>query len=141
MVSFSCPEPVNRNFARAMGIQKEVTIINSSGKTAFVIVSSAPIKSMKRLALRGGAAGCEASTDMEFEKEGEYKQQKISIADTEISKLTLDNSQFYCTLFFDVDGEWQKCWDNRRFDGRKNDIELLKKHVAAALKKDNIPNF
>ena len=49
--------------------------------------------------------------------------------------------RIYSTLFFNIDGEWKKAWDNRRFNGKIFDINILEKHVKSALTKENIPDF
>jgi hypothetical protein len=126
---------------RSIGIDKVVTINNISGKNAYVILTSAPIKNVKSLGLGAGAAGFEGSSNMEFEDQGEYKAQKLSIANNTRCEYDLDNSHFYCTLFLNIDDEWKKTWDNRRFNGRKFDINILERHVQVALEKDNIPDF
>lgn len=126
---------------RSIGLNKVVTINNISGKNAYVILTSAPIKNVKSLGLGAGAAGFEGTSNMEFEDQGEYKAQKLSIANNTRCEYDLDNSHFYCTLFLNIDDEWKKTWDNRRFNGRKFDINILERHVQVALKKDNIPDF
>ena len=126
---------------RSIGLDKVVTINNISGKNAYVILTSAPIKNVKSLGLGAGAAGFEGTSNMEFEDQGEYKAQKLSIANNTRCEYDLDNSHFYCTLFLNIDDEWKKTWDNRRFNGRKFDINILERHVQVALKKDNIPDF
>ena len=126
---------------RSIGLNKVVTINNISGKNAYVILTSAPIKNVKSLGLGAGAAGFEGTSNMEFEDQGEYKAQKLSIANNTRSEYDLDNSHFYCTLFLNIDDEWKKTWDNRRFNGRKFDINILERHVQVALEKDNIPDF
>lgn len=129
------------NIPRRIGLDKVVTINNISGKNAYVILAPVPIKELKNLGLGAKAAGFGGSTNMEFENNGEYKVQKISIANNTRSEYDLDNSQFYCTLFLDIDGEWKKIWDNRRINGKKFDINILERHVKAALEKDHIPDF
>ena len=74
---------------RSIGLNKVVTINNISGKNAYVILTSAPIKNVKSLGLGAGAAGFEGTSNMEFEDQGEYKAQKLSIANNTRS-LSLD---------------------------------------------------
>jgi hypothetical protein len=126
---------------RGLGFKKVVTINNISGKNAYLILTPAPIKNVKKVITGASVGGVGASVDVDFEDKGEYKAQKISIANNTRSEYDLDNNQFYCTLFLNIDDEWKKIWDNRRFNGRKYDINILERHVNAALKKDNIPNF
>lgn len=122
---------------RVIGINKVVTINNISGKHAYVILTIVPIKSLNSVGVGGGGG----NMDVSFEDKGEYKAQKLSIPNNTSSKYELDNSKFYCTLFLNVDGVWKKSWENRKFNGRKFDINILERHVAAALDKDNIPDF
>ena len=129
------------NFQRRVGLDKIVTINNISGTNAYIILTSVPITTVKTIGLSGGAAGLEGNLNLEFEDKGEYKAQKLSIANNTSSEYELDNSKFYCTLFLNVDGQWKKSWDNRRFNGKRFDINILEKHVKAALDKDNIPDF
>jgi hypothetical protein len=126
---------------RGMGLKKVVTINNISGKNAYLILTPAPIKNIKKVATGASVGGVGASIDVDFEDKGEYKAQKISIANNTRSEYDLDNDQFYCTLFLNIDNEWKKIWDNRRFNGRKYDINILERHANAALGKDAIPDF
>ena len=129
------------NIQRIVGLDKVVTINNISGKHAYLILTAAAIKTVSSVELGGGVAGIECHTNIGFEDKGEYKAQKLSIANNTRSEYDLDNNKFYCTLFFNIDGQWKKSWNNRRFNGRKFDINILEKHVKAALEKDNIPDF
>jgi hypothetical protein len=129
------------NIQRIVGLDKVVTINNISGKHAYLILTAAPIKTFSSFELGGGVAGIECHTNIGFEDKGEYKAQKLSIANNTRSEYDIDNNKFYCTLFFNIDGQWKKSWDNRRFNARKFDINILEKHVKAALEKDNIPDF
>jgi len=126
---------------RALIIEKFVIINNISGKNAYVILTPAPIKTVNSVGLGAGVAGVDASINTGFENKGEYKIQKISIANDTSSRYELDNNDFYCTLFLNIDEHWKKIWDNRLFNGRKYDINILERHAKAALKKDNIPDF
>jgi hypothetical protein len=126
---------------RALIIEKFVIINNISGKNAYVILTPAPIKTVNSVGLGAGVAGVDASINTGFENKGEYKIQKLSIANNTSSRYELDNNQFYCTLFLNIEEHWKKIWDNRRFNGRKYDINILERHANAALKKDNIPDF
>ena len=129
------------NIPRRLGFDKVVVINNISGKNAYVMLTSAPIKTLKILNLSGGALGFTGAVNTEFENHGDYKVQKLSIANNTSTECELDNSQFYCTLFLEIDGEWKKTWDNRRFNGKKFDINILERHVTSALDKNNIPDF
>ena len=105
------------------------------------IISSNPIKTVSSVAVNAGAGGVEAGVDIKFEEKGDYEVQKISISNNTSSRCCLDNTQFRCTLFFNIDGIWKRSWENRRFDGRRFNINILEKHVEAALKKGDIPDF
>lgn len=126
---------------RMVGLNKVVTINNISGKPAYVILTSSPIKTVSSFGLGTGILGPEVSANIAFEEKGEYKSQKLSIANNTRSEYELDNNKFYCTLFLYIDSQWKKSWDNRRFNGRRYDINILEKHVSAALNKNDIPDF
>ncbi len=129
------------NITRRVGIYKVVTINNISGKDAYIILTADKIKNVKALGIGIGAAGVDCNFNIEFENNGESNSQKISITNNTRSEYELDTSTFHCTLFFNIDGEWEKAWDNRRFNGKLFNINILEKHVKSALKKDNIPDF
>jgi hypothetical protein len=122
-------------------MEKFVIINNISGKNAYVILTPSPIKTVNSVGLGAGFAGVDASINAGFENKGEYKIQKLSIANNTSSRYELDNNDFYCTLFLNIEEHWKKIWDNRLFNGRKYDINILERHANAALEKDNIPDF
>ena len=126
---------------RRVGIYKVVTINNISGKDAYIILTRDKIKNVKALGIGGGAAGVDCNFNIEFENKEECKPQKLSITNNTRSEYELETSTFHCTLFFNIDGEWKKSWDNRRFNGKIFDINILEKHVTSALPKENIPDF
>jgi hypothetical protein len=129
------------NIQNILYLDKSVIINNISGKNAYVVLTPAPITTLGSFGLGAGFAGMEASINASLDTKGEYKSQKLSISNNTSSRCELDNTKFYCTLFFDIDGEWRKSWDNRRFNGKKFNLNILEKHVTAALKKDYIPDF
>jgi len=129
------------DFRRIITMEKFVIINNISGKNAYVILTPGPIKTVNSVGLGAGFAGVDASINAGFENKGEYKIQKLSIANNTSSRYELDNNDFYCTLFLNIDEHWKKIWDNRLFNGRKYDINILERHAKAGLKKDNIPDF
>jgi len=126
---------------RVVGIYKVVTINNISGKDAYIILTTDKIKNVKALGVGVGAAGVECNFNIEFENKEDCKPQKISITNNTRSEYELESTTFHCTLFFNIDGEWKKAWDNRRFNGKIFDINILEKHVKSALTKENIPDF
>jgi hypothetical protein len=126
---------------RRVGIYKVVTINNISGKDAYIILTRDKIKNVKALGIGGGAVGVDCNFNIEFENKEECKPQKLSITNNTRSEYELETSTFHCTLFFNIDGEWKKSWDNRRFNGKIFDINILEKHVTSALPKENIPDF
>ena len=126
---------------RRVGLYKVVTINNISGKDAYLILTTDKIKTVKALAIGGGAVGVDCNFSIEFENKEENQPQKISITNNTRSEYELETSKFHCTLFFNIDGVWKKSWDNRRFNGKMFDINILEKHVTSALKKENIPDF
>lgn len=129
------------NITRRVGIYKVVTINNISGKDAYIILTTDKIKNVKAVGIGVGAAGVDCNFNIEFENNGECKPQKLSITNNTRSEYELETSTFHCTLFFNIDGEWKKAWDNRRFNGKLFNINILEKHVKSALNKENIPNF
>jgi hypothetical protein len=129
------------NITRRVGIYKVVTINNISGKDAYIILTRDKIKNVKALGIGIGASGVECNFNIEFENKEEYNPQKLSITNNTRSEYELETTTFHCTLFFNIDGEWKKSWDNRRFNGKIFDINILEKHVKSALTKENIPDF
>ena len=126
---------------RRVGIYKVVTINNISGKDAYIILTRDKIKNVKALGIGGGVVGVDCNFNIEFENKEECKPQKLSITNNTRSEYELETTTFHCTLFFNIDGEWKKSWDNRRFNGKIFDINILEKHVTSALSKENIPDF
>jgi len=129
------------NITRRAGIYKVVTINNISGKDAYIILTRDKIKNVKAVGIGVGAAGVECNFNIEFENKEECKPQKLSITNNTRSEYELETTTFHCTLFFNIDGEWKKAWDNRRFNGKMFDINILEKQVKSALTKENIPDF
>jgi len=129
------------NITRRVGIYKVVTINNISGKDAYIILTTDKIKNIKALGIGIGAAGVDCNFNIEYENKEDCKPQKLSITNNTRSEYELETSIFYCTLFFNIDGEWKKAWDNRKFNGKLFNINILEKHVKSALKKENIPDF
>jgi len=129
------------NITRRVGIYKVVTINNISGKDAYIILTRDKIKNVKALGVGVGAAGVDCNFNIEFENKEDCKPQKLSITNNTRSEYELETSTFHCTLFFNIDEEWKKAWDNRRFNGKIFDINILEKHVKSALTKENIPDF
>jgi hypothetical protein len=126
---------------RRVGIYKVVTINNISGKDAYIILTRDKIKNVKALGIGGGAVGVDCNFNIEFENKEECKPQKLSITNNTRSEYELETTTFHCTLFFNIDGEWKKSWDNRRFNGKLFNINILEKHVKSTLKKETIPYF
>jgi hypothetical protein len=116
------------NLQRRIGIDKEITITNISGKDAYVILTPAPIKSIETI----GIALKEVSFNVTFTEKGEYKPQQLLVLNNTKSDFDLDNSQFYYTLFLHIDNKWKKVWENRRINGEKYNINILERHIHAA---------
>lgn len=129
------------DIAKFLYLEKSVIINNISGKNVYIIISSNPIKTVSSFAVNAGAGGVEAGMNVNFEDKGDYEAQKITILNYTSSRCCLDNTQFRCTLYFDIDGIWKRSWENRRFDGRRFNINILEKHATASLQKGNIPDF
>ncbi len=129
------------NFQNALYLDKSVIINNISGKNAYVILTPCPITTVSSFGIGSGFAGIEASIDASLDTKGEYKAQKVSISNNTSSRCELDNTKFYCTLYINDNEQWKKSWDNRKFNGKKFNINILEKHAIAALSENNIPNF
>ncbi len=126
-------------FQRRIGLNKVVSISNTSGKTAYVILTPAPINTIKSICLGGGALGFNVKFDITFEDKGEYKAQQIPILNNQTSEYDLDNSQFYCTVFLHIDSKWKESWKNRKINGTKYDINILERHVTLANELETFP--
>ena len=125
------------DLTRRLGLNKVVTINNISGKNAYVILSPAPIKTIE-----SGELGVKDVTfNITFSDKGDYKPQQLSILNNTRSEYDLDNSQFYYTLFLHIDDKWKQVWENRRINGRKYDINILQRHVLAAIDKETLPKI
>lgn len=125
------------DLTRRVGLNKVVTINNISGKNAYVILSPAPIKTIE-----SGELGVKDVTfNITFSDKGDYKPQQLSILNNTRSEYDLDNSQFYYTLFLHIDDKWKQVWENRRINGRKYDINILQRHVLAAIDKETLPKI
>jgi|688.fasta_scaffold247955_3 hypothetical protein len=125
------------DLTRRVGLNKVVTINNISGKNAYVILSPAPIKTIDS----GGLGVKDISLNVTFSDKGDYKPQQLSILNNTRSEYDLDNSQFYYTLFLHIDDKWKQVWENRRINGRKYDINILQRHVLAALDNESLPKI
>lgn len=122
-------------------LDKSVIINNISGKDAYVILTPCPITIVSSFSVSLGFSAINASVDASLDTKGEYKSQKVSILNDTSSRCSLDNTKFYCTLYINDGEHWKKSWDNRRFNGKKFNINILEKHSKAALIETNIPNF
>ena len=116
------------NLQRRIGIEKEITITNISGKNAYVILTPSPIKSIESV----GITLKEVSFNVTFTEKGEYKPQQLLVLNNTKSDFDMDNSQFYYTLFLHIDNKWKKVWENRRINGEKYNINILERHIHAA---------
>ena len=125
------------DLTRRVGLNKVVTINNISGKNAYVILSPAPIKTIES----GGLGVKDVTFNITFSDKGDYKPQQLSILNNTRSEYDLDNSQFYYTLFLHIDDKWKQVWANRRINGRKYDINILQRHVLAALDNESLPKI
>jgi hypothetical protein len=48
----------------------------------------------------------------------------------------LNNGLSYVSLFLNIDGIWKKVWVDRLFNTRKYNINILPKHINAAIDYD-----
>lgn len=125
------------DLTRRVGLNKVVTINNISGKNAYVILSPAPIKTIDS----AGLGVKDVTLNVTFSDKGDYKSQELSILNNTRSEYDLDNSQFYYTLFLHIDDKWKQVWANRKINGRKYDINILQRHVLAAIDNESLPKI
>jgi hypothetical protein len=111
---------------RRIGMAKVVKINNISGKNAWVMLSPAPI-------MKIGSFKLDKVGQISFVSSGNHKTQQISIPNGSRSEYDLDNSMTNVSLFLHIDGKWKKVWIDRLFNTRKYDINILEKHIAAAI--------
>lgn len=111
---------------RRLGISKIVTISNISGKNAWVILSPSRITSISSI-------GIDKIGQITLETSGECKAQQVSIPNETRSEYDLENSLSYISLFLHIDGKWKRVWIDRLFNTRKYNINILTKHVDAAI--------
>lgn len=130
-------QPAPFGIKRWTGVKKVVTINNISGKNAYVILTPATIKSIESV----GVGINDVSFNINFSEKGEYKSQQIPMLNNQRSEYDLDNSQFYCTLFLQIDDKWKKTWENRKFNGRIVDINILERHVILANELESLPTI
>jgi hypothetical protein len=111
---------------RRVGISKVVTISNISGKNAWVVLSPSRITAVSSI-------GIDKLGQLALERSGELKGQQISIPDESSGEYDLDNGLSYVSLFLNIDGTWKKVWIDRLFNTRKYNINILPKHIKAAI--------
>jgi hypothetical protein len=111
---------------RRVGISKVVTISNISGKNAWVVLSPSIITAVS-------SVGIDKFGQIGLERSGELKAQQISIPDESSGEYDLDNGLSYVSLFLNIDGTWKKVWIDRLFNTRKYNINILPKHIKAAI--------
>jgi hypothetical protein len=131
----STQQALKMDIQRRCGLDKVVTITNISGKNAWVILTPSQIKSIKSV----GVGVKDINFNIEFEHNGEYKAQELSIPNNTGSEYELDNTKFYFTLLLNIDDKWKITWKNRKFNSTKYDINILERHVAAAYDMDSMP--
>jgi len=111
---------------RRVGISKIVTISNISGKNAWIVLSPSRITAVSSI-------GIDKLGQLALERSGELKGQQISIPDESSGEYDLDNGLSYVSLFLNIDGTWKKVWIDRLFNTRKYNINILPKHIKAAI--------
>ncbi|MEX0597282.1 MAG: hypothetical protein WD512_12380 [Candidatus Paceibacterota bacterium] len=119
-------QQIDFDLFRRVGISKVVTINNISGKKAWIMLTPAPIT-------RIGTFGLDKLGHICFVTTGECKTQQIYLPNGSRSEYDLDNSLTNISLFLLVDGKWKKVWLERLFNTRKYNINILEKHVDAAV--------
>jgi hypothetical protein len=119
-------QPVAFDPVRRVGISKVVTINNISGKNAWLILSPGEIT-------RLGSISIDKIGQITLVTTGECKTQQCSIPNNSSGEYDLDNSLTYVSLFLHIDNKWKKVWLDRLFNTRKCNINILEKHVLAAV--------
>ena len=116
------------DFGRKFGFNKVVKVNNISGKNVWLVITPCPITCVETF----GASFHNISFNITLSEKGEYKTQQIPIMNNTSSLIELDNSKFYCTLYIDIDGKLVQSWDNRKFNSKNYDINILERHVTLA---------
>ena len=116
------------DFGRKFGFNKVVKVNNISGKNVWLVITPCPITCVETF----GAEFHNISFNVSLSEKGEYKTQQIPIMNNTSSLIELDNSKFYCTLYIDIDGKLVQSWDNRKFNSKNYDINILERHVTLA---------
>lgn len=114
---------------RRVGISKVVTISNISGRNAWVVLCPSEIT-------RVSSIGIDKVGQIALERSGELKAQQISIPNESRGEYDLNNGLSYVSLFLNIDGIWKKVWVDRLFNTRKYNINILPKHINAAIDYD-----
>ena len=117
---------------KQMGIKKNVTIHNHSGKKAWVILAPAPILSVSSI-------GLDKLGQISFAYSGEYKCQQSPISDKSHRTFDLDSSYIYYTVFFECDNVWKVHFKDVKHDTSVYDINLLPRHVDESVNFDIKP--
>ena len=124
----------NNRIPRRLGIDRSVAINNISGKNAWLVLTPGPISKV-------GSISIDKLGQLTFNTFGEYKSQQFSLINNQCSEYDLDNPEFYCTLFLDVDGTWKSPWIDRKMNSRRYDINILERHVLASYETNLIPKI
>jgi hypothetical protein len=114
---------------RRVGISKVVTISNISGRNAWVVLSPSEIVGISSICI-------DKVGQIELKTSGELKAQQISIPNESRGEYDLNNGLSYVSLFLNIDGIWKKVWVDRLFNTRKYNINILPKHINAAIDYD-----
>jgi hypothetical protein len=119
--------------SRRLGLDKTITVTNSSGKYAWILFTPSPITYVK-------SAGIDkighVSRDL---LGGEIKCQQFGMKHGDHKEVDLDNSHIHYTVFFECDGKWKCPYKDRKINAKIYDINLTPKNVEDALDTDFIP--
>jgi hypothetical protein len=116
------------NLGRITGYNKTVRVNNISSKNVWLVITPHPIKTIETV----GVSFHNIKFNISLKQVGEYEIQKIPILNNTPSLIHVDTTDFYCTLYFDIDGNLVKTWTNRKFNSRNYDINILERHAELA---------
>lgn len=120
--------PPKLGIMRRVGLKKIASVNNISGKNALILISPNPITTLSSVNI--GFSGF--NFGFTLKQNGDYLTQEIPIMSGTRTEIELDNTQYRCTLYIDIDGKLVRTWENRSFNTMCYDINILRRHVVLA---------
>ena len=103
---------------KKMGFTRNINIINSSDKKAYVIIASTPITSVSNLTV-------DRIGSVQFEKRGDYKTQEMLILSGKTKFFELHTKKIYVTILIEVEENHWKLWrKDRLINSGENDYQI-----------------